>query len=112
MIIHTINGEDSIRSFVSQQKLTLLDFGANWCGPCKMLKQKILEKETDELMPKLVFVYIDVDNEMNESIANLFSIQALPTQIFVDKDMNVIGRIEGYNFDKFKQMYNSWKILM
>jgi putative thioredoxin len=60
----------------SQTALVLVDFWAEWCGPCKTLGP-LLEKITAAHAPKVKLVKIDVDK--NQTLAAQFRIQSIPT---------------------------------
>ena len=70
---------------------TLVDFFADWCGPCKMLGP-VLE-EADGLYPEIEFVKINVDDNME--VAERFGIMSIP-QVYIFKDGEVIGKAGGY----------------
>ncbi len=59
-------------------KITVVDFSAEWCGPCKML-HPVLESLSKELEGKVNFVKVDIDQSPSE--ANQFGIRGVPTMI-------------------------------
>ncbi|MBO0343291.1 thioredoxin [Flagellimonas profundi] len=64
-------------ALINSDQLTLIDFSAEWCGPCKMLAP-ILKK--DEMGDSLKIVKIDVDK--NQGLANTYQVRGVPTMIF------------------------------
>ena len=70
---------------------TLVDFFADWCGPCKMLGP-VLE-EADGLYPDINFVKVNVDDNMD--VAERFGIMSIP-QVYIFRDGEVIGKAGGY----------------
>jgi thioredoxin len=64
-------------------KPAIIDFYAEWCGPCRMLSPKF--EEISNLYAGKVDVYkINVDEE--EELASLFDIRSIPTLVFITKD--------------------------
>ena len=61
----------------------LIDFYAEWCGPCKMLAP-VLEEVSNEYAGKVDIYKINVDEE--EDLASLFAIRSIPTLIFIEKN--------------------------
>ncbi|NJM14920.1 MAG: thioredoxin [Bacteroidales bacterium] len=61
----------------------MIDFYADWCGPCKMVAP-ILEELSAEYNGK-VDVY-KVDTEAERELAGMFGIQSIPSLLFVPKD--------------------------
>ncbi len=59
-------------------KLTLVDFSADWCGPCKML-HPVLDKLTKELSDKVNFLTVDIDKD--PAAANQFGVRGVPTMV-------------------------------
>nr|WP_158011081.1 tetratricopeptide repeat protein [Tardibacter chloracetimidivorans] len=60
----------------SMDALVILDFWAEWCGPCKALAP-VLEKVTAEFAPRVKLAKINVDE--NRTIAAQFRVQSIPT---------------------------------
>lgn len=61
----------------------IIDFYADWCGPCKMVAP-ILEELSETYKDKLV-IY-KVDTEAEEELSSVFGIQSIPTLLFIPKD--------------------------
>ena len=60
----------------------LVDFGATWCGPCKILGAT-LDSMIDNYQNKVKFCYVDI--QQAPATANKFGIQSVPTLILFNK---------------------------
>lgn len=58
----------------------IIDFYADWCGPCKAVAP-LLEELSDEYEGKLLVYKIDTDKEAN--LSAMFGIQSIPTLLFI-----------------------------
>ena len=61
----------------------IIDFYADWCGPCKMVAP-VLEELSNEYEGKLN-IY-KVDTEVEQELAAAFGIRSIPSMLFVPKD--------------------------
>jgi thioredoxin 1 len=71
--------------------ITVKKFGAEWCGPCRMLKP-VLEGLKTEFAGKATFLEYDVDSSPEE--AQQYNVTSIPL-VVVEKDGVVIERFQG-----------------
>lgn len=80
-------------SIISSDKPTLVDFWAEWCGPCKMM-HPVFERLAKKY-PSIKFARVNVDQ--NQDISMRFGVQAIPTFIMfrsgqiLDRMMGAVG---------------------
>lgn len=61
----------------------IIDFYADWCGPCKAVAP-VLEELSNEYEDKVLIYKIDTDKE--QELSTLFGIQSIPTLLFIPLD--------------------------
>ena len=75
---------------VVESNLVMLDFYAEWCGPCKRIKQ--FYENLSKMYPQIKFAKVNVDEA--EDIATRFNVSSLPTFILF-RNGEKFKRIEG-----------------
>ena len=86
------------------QGLVLVDFFADWCGPCKMLAP-VLERLAEEFGEDLHVYKVNVDNDME--LARDFRVVSIPS-LFLLKDGEVVNSTMGFqNIDALRKFVKS-----
>ena len=89
-MIHIDKKEDFKKEITSG--VSLVDFYADWCGPCKMLAPEI-EAISKEMEGKAKVLKVNVDEQ--RELAGEYKVRAIPT-LFVIKDNEVVEELVGF----------------
>lgn len=93
MSLVEIKSVEEFESQIYKHQFVLVDFNAEWCGPCKAIKPFI--KKLPSSHPGLVVLDVDVD--VNEELSKNFRIKSVPTfMMFVDgkRTKTIVGASE------------------
>jgi len=82
----------TFQELINGNEPVLVDFFAEWCGPCKMLKP-VLEEFATNQKGKIKVLKVDVDK--NSAAASAYKIMGVPT-IILFKEGKAVWRTSGY----------------
>lgn len=83
--------DGTFKQVIENTYLVLVDFWAEWCGPCRMITP-ILEQIADEFKGRLVVGKCNIDE--NREIPNQYNIRSIPTILFF-KGGKVVDTVVG-----------------
>lgn len=81
----------NFQQYINNNKIVVIDFYADWCGPCKMLSP-IIESLSLQ-MPQIMFGKVNIDLE--NQLAQQFNIMSIPT-ILIFKNNKIVTQFSGY----------------
>ncbi len=82
----------------------IIDFYADWCGPCKAVAP-VLEELSDEYKDKLVIYKVDTDAEME--LAAVFGIRSIPSFLFIPVDADPMMQPGAFPKKVFKEIIDT-----
>ena len=91
-------------SEIPQQGPVVIDFFAEWCGPCKRIAP-FFEQLADEYVG-VTFVKVDVDE--SEDLVSQYAISVMPTFVFL-KNGKVVKKVEGADMKGLESGFASLK---
>ena len=86
-------------SIIKKPSLTVVDFYADWCGPCKQIAPKFEQLSTK--FPSVNFVKVNVDEA--KEIASKYSVRAMPTFLFF-KNGTKVNEVVGADIYKVESI--------
>jgi thioredoxin 1 len=85
--------ENEIPKDLLDKQITVLDFYAEWCGPCRMLTptiDELIKEYADDKDVKILKINVDEQ----PAIANKFNVRGIPNVVFI-KDGELVTRFAG-----------------
>jgi len=108
--VFNINLDDFDKNVIqaSQSTPILVDFWADWCGPCIVIAP-ILEKIISDYNGSIKLAKLEVDEDENMKLAGQYKVRGFPTIILFEKGLDVarFSSAQSYSYiDQFIQQYS------
>lgn len=95
----------NIKEHVDSGNPVVIDFWAEWCGPCKRLTP-VLDEVAAEMGDKVNFLKVNVDNE--QEVAAEYQVMSIPTLVFVKEGKEVERTVGALNKDTLLEKINTF----
>ncbi|CAJ0992592.1 thioredoxin TrxA [Pantoea sp. Nvir] len=102
-IIH-LTDESFDATVLKAEGVTLVDFWAEWCGPCKMIAP-ILDEIAEEYCGRLTIAKMNIDN--NPSTAPKYGIRGIPTLLLFKNGVVAATKVGALSKSQLKEFINS-----
>ncbi|KAG5503217.1 hypothetical protein GH5_04281 [Leishmania sp. Ghana 2012 LV757] len=106
MAVRLVSTLGELQALVRQPKLTVVDFFATWCGPCKAVAPLI--ENLASRKPHVNFAKVDVDR--TPDVIRDYPVRAMPTFYFF-KQGNVVATFEGADINSVMQLVQEHEVI-
>lgn len=106
--VKEISSAGDLDQYINSDKLTVIDFSAKWCGPCRMISPYFVELSQQSDFSNVQFLKIDVDDV--EAAAQKYEVEAMPTFVFIKNGREIEdARLTGASKDRLLATLNKLK---
>ncbi len=99
-----INDEDFETEVLGSETLVLVDFWAEWCGPCRAVAP-VMDKLSEDYAGKVKICKLNVDD--NDTVPSQFGIMSIPTVLFFKGGDLLASQVGSLRYDGYKQIIES-----
>ena len=104
-MIIKVETETELQNLVNNSKALVLDFYADWCGPCRKLGQYLESIKDNDKYKDIVFCKVDVENSDLESVCLQHKVSGIPHVVFF-KNSKEVKTVVGFNTNEIDTTLN------
>ncbi len=101
MPIIYLENVSELDELIKNSKYLVLDFYANWCGPCKKIGELLENFQNDDKYKDVIFCKIDADNQDFQTLCEKYEVDTLPKLIYY-QNSKIIDSISTSNENTIK----------
>ncbi len=89
--------EEAFKKAEAEKKDVFVDFWAGWCGPCRLMAEKIFPQPGvgEYFNSHFVCIQLNLEEKENQPLGKQYGVKALPAMLFLSADGKEIHRLEG-----------------
>ncbi|KAJ3120663.1 hypothetical protein HK098_004422 [Nowakowskiella sp. JEL0407] len=100
-VVDILQDEEKWNEAINKKKLVIVDFYAEWCGPCKQMEPEFKKLAETHTSDKVSFLKVDLDEA--PEVADMAGVVAMPFFIAY-KDGQKVDEVRGARKDKLAEM--------
>jgi thiol:disulfide interchange protein len=93
---HGLSYEEALDEAQKQNKVVVIDFGADWCGPCRQMEATTFKDVRVQQFLAQHTIAIKVDVDANSKLAGQLGVNSVPVVLFMDSSGYELKRLLGY----------------
>ncbi len=101
--VFEVKGVGAFNKMIKDEKVTMVDFWAPWCGPCRMISP-VMEQLADEYKDKVQLVKVNVDEPENQMLAMQYGVHSIPQISFFKSWVMVDQFVGAYPYEQVKHI--------